>query len=194
MEVEIRSANEATISGYVNVVERRSRVLRRIGAPPFREIVREGTFRKALDKGGTVGLMLNHERRLCDTNSGLELREDNVGLYAKAAVTDAETVQAAKDGKLTGWSFGFRCLKDSWNSEDGVEIRTLDDIDLNEVSILTKTPAYTATSVEVRDDEPMKEQRSFAEEMNIIDRTSAKPQAVDFSLEEAELEILSMKG
>ena len=194
MDVEIRSADCAVISGYVNVVERRSRVLRRVGAPPFREIVKSGTFKKALDKGRTVELMLNHKRKLCDTNSGLELREDNVGLYAKAAVTDAETVQAAKDGKLTGWSFGFRCNKDSWSSEDGVDVRTLDDIELGEVSILTKTPAYTATSIEVRDDEPMTEQRSFAEDVNVLNKTANAPQNYDFSLEEAELEILSMKG
>lgn len=193
MKIEIRSMGEAVISGYVNVVERRSKVLRRVGAPPFREVVREGTFRKALDKGNTVGLMLNHERRLCDTDSGLELREDNVGLYAKATVTDPETVQAAKDGKLTGWSFGFRCLKDSWSSEDGMEVRTLDDIDLSEVSILTKTPAYTATSVEVRDDEPIKEER-FLEDAPKIEKNETRSESYDFSNEENELQILKMKG
>src|SRR5574344_1729047 len=118
MNIEIRSENCAVISGYVNVAERESRAIRRAGAKPFREIVKSGTFKKALDKGGTVKLMLNHNKTLCDTSSGLELREDNVGLYAEATVTDKETVSAAKNGKLTGWSFGFRCIADEW-SEDG---------------------------------------------------------------------------
>ena len=109
MKIEIRSDDCAVISGYVNAVERRSKVLMRPGAPPFREIVKSGTFRKALDRGNPVELKLNHQRTLCDTGSGLELREDNVGLHASAVVTDRETVDAARSGKLTGWSFGFRC-------------------------------------------------------------------------------------
>ncbi len=72
------------------------------GSGAFREIVKPGTFRKALESGGRVELKLNHERTLCDTASGLELREDNVGLYAKAEINDRETVEAARAGRLTG--------------------------------------------------------------------------------------------
>ena len=107
MKIEIRSNDCAVISGYVNAVERRSQVLHRPGAPPFREMVKPGTFRKALEKGNPVVMKLNHERVLCDTSSGLELREDNVGLYASAAVTDKETVQAARDGRLTVGALRF---------------------------------------------------------------------------------------
>ena len=62
-----------------------------------------------------------------------------------------------KNGKLTGWSFGFKCKKDSWN--DTGEIRTLEEIELDEVSILTKTPAYTATSIELRGGDILRECR-----------------------------------
>ena len=157
MNVEIRSADTAVISGYVNAVERESRVLHRVGGMPFKEVVRQGTFAKALQNGNTVQLMLNHERTLCDTNSGLELREDNIGLFAKAVISDKEVISAAKNNKLTGWSFGFKCKKDSWN--DTGEIRTLEEIELDEVSILTKTPAYTATSIELRDGDILRECR-----------------------------------
>lgn len=157
MNIEIRSAESAVISGYVNAVERESRVLHRVGGMPFREVVRQGTFAKALKNGNAVNLMLNHERTICDTNSGLELREDNIGLFAKAVISDKEVISAAKNGKLTGWSFGFKCKKDSWN--DTGEIRTLEDIELDEVSILTKTPAYTATSIELRDGDILRECR-----------------------------------
>ena len=157
MNIEIRSAESAVISGYVNAVERESRVLHRVGGMPFREVVKQGTFAKALKNGNTVNLMLNHERVICDTNSGLELREDNIGLFAKAVISDKEVISAAKNGKLTGWSFGFKCKKDSWN--DTGEIRTLEDIELDEVSILTKTPAYTATSIELRDGDILRECR-----------------------------------
>lgn len=157
MNIEIRSADTAVISGYVNAVERESRVLHRVGGLPFREVVKQGTFAKALKNGNAVNLMLNHERVICDTNSGLELREDNIGLFAKAVISDKEVISAAKNGKLTGWSFGFKCKKDSWN--DTGEIRTLEEIELDEVSILTKTPAYTATSIELRDGDILRECR-----------------------------------
>ena len=157
LNFEIRSADSAVISGYVNAVERESRVLHRVGGLPFREVVKQGTFAKALKNGNAVNLMLNHERVICDTNSGLELREDNIGLFAKAVISDKEVISAAKNGKLTGWSFGFKCKKDSWN--DTGEIRTLEDIELDEVSILTKTPAYTATSIELRDGDILRECR-----------------------------------
>lgn len=157
LNFEIRNADTAVISGYVNAVERESRVLHRVGGMPFREVVRQGTFAKALKNGNPVQLMLNHERTLCDTNSGLELREDNIGLFAKAVISDKEVISCAKNGKLTGWSFGFKCKKDTWN--DTGEIRTLEEIELDEVSILTKTPAYTATSIELRDGDILRECR-----------------------------------
>ena len=157
LNFEIRSADTAVISGYVNAVERESRVLHRVGGLPFREVVKQGTFAKALKNGNAVNLMLNHERTICDTNSGLELREDNIGLFAKAVISDKEVISCAKNGKLTGWSFGFKCKKDSWN--DTGEIRTLEEIELDEVSILTKTPAYTATSIELRDGDILRECR-----------------------------------
>ena len=128
LNVEIRSKDTAVISGYVNAVERESRTLHRIGGTPFREVVRQGTFKKALQNGNSVELKLNHERTLCDTNSGLELREDNIGLYARAVIVDSEVIAAAQNGKLTGWSFGFKCKKDSWN--DTGEVRTLEEIEL----------------------------------------------------------------
>ena len=189
MKIEIRSSDCAVISGYVNAVERRSRVISRPGAPPFREIVKSGTFRKALEAGGSVELRLDHGRTLCDTASGLELREDNVGLYAQAAVTDAETVRAAREGRLTGWSFGFVCRHDNWKTDEGgLELRELDEIELSEVSVLTKTPAYIATSVEVREDGVMNEKRCTP------DTADVSTKQADLSVCQAELELLFLGG
>lgn len=190
MNIEIRSADTAVISGYVNAVERESRVLRRVGGQPFREIVRQGTFKKALSGGKTVQLMLDHERTICDTKSGLELREDNIGLFAKAVISDKEVISAAKSGKLTGWSFGFRCMKDSWN--DTGELRTLEEIELDEVSILTKTPAYTATSIELRDGDILRECR-FESELT-VEKPAESVTDSRFEMQKKKFEILKMKG
>ena len=190
MNIEIRSVDTAVISGYVNAVERESRVLRRVGGQPFREIVRQGTFKKALSGGKTVQLMLDHERTICDTKSGLELREDNIGLFAKAVISDKEVISAAKSGKLTGWSFGFRCMKDSWN--DTGELRTLEEIELDEVSILTKTPAYTATSIELRDGDILRECR-FESELTVEKTAESVPDS-RLEMQKKKFEILKMKG
>ena len=190
MNVEIRSADSAVISGYVNAVERESRVLHRVGGMPFREIVRQGTFAKALKNGNAVQLMLNHERTICDTNSGLELREDNIGLFAKAVISDREVISAAKNGKLTGWSFGFKCKKDSWN--DTGEIRTLEEIELDEVSILTKTPAYTATSIELRDGDILRECR-FESDIT-VENPAESVENSRFEQQKKYSEFLKMKG
>lgn len=191
MNIEIRSADTAVISGYVNAVERESRVIRRVGGQPFREIVRQGTFKKALSGGKTVRLMLDHERTICDTKSGLELREDNIGLFAKAVISDKEVISAAKSGKLTGWSFGFWCMKDSWN--DTGELRTLEEIELDEVSILTnKTPAYTATSIELRDGDILRECR-FESELTVEKPAESVPDS-RFEMQKKKFEILKMKG
>lgn len=190
MNVEIRTKDKAVISGYVNAVERESRVLHRVGGMPFREVVKQGTFAKALKNGNTVNLMLNHERTLCDTKTGLELREDNIGLFAKAVISDKEVISAAEKGQLTGWSFGFRCKKDSWN--DTGEIRTLEDIELDEVSILTKTPAYTATSIELRDGDILRECR-FESDIT-VEKPVETAENFRFELQKKKFELLKLKG
>ena len=63
MNIEIRAKDKAVISGYVNAVERESRVLHRVGGLPFREIVRQGTFKKALETGKPVSLISDQEYR-----------------------------------------------------------------------------------------------------------------------------------
>lgn len=166
MKVEIRG-NSVHIEGYVNAVERDSRQL---PSPrgKFVEKVRSKTFQKALERNPSVDLLFNHneQRKLGNTTDGtLNLHEDEIGLRASAIISDPEVVQKAKDKRLTGWSFGFTKIKDSWSDgEDGIQRRTLEDIRLLEVSILDVTPAYIATSVEVRDDEQeLIEHRQFGE-------------------------------
>ena len=190
LNIEIRGSDSAVISGYVNAVERKSKVLCYPDRPPFREIVRAGTFKKALERADCVELRLDHTRTLCDTRSGLELHEDNIGLHATVTVTDRETVEAAKNGQLTGWSFGFCCLHENVQpDEGGIELRELDDIELSEVSILSKkTPAYIATSVEVRDDGKPVENR------HTEGKVSVKYTGSELEIAEAEIEILSFGG
>lgn len=151
MVVEIRADKSSmTVSGYVNVVGRDSRELRDASGA-FVEQIAPGTFAKALKSGNPVELRFNHKTTLDDTNGSLVLREDNVGLKAECVVTDADVIASAEAGELRGWSFGFICNSDTWETrDDGKRHRTVTDLELREVSILNKTPAYIATSIETR--------------------------------------------
>lgn len=156
MRMEVRD-NKIIIDGYVNAVERTSKVLYDTRGQ-FIEKIRSGVFQRALEKTDNVKVLLDHEydRELADTKSGkAKLYEDNIGLRAIVEIDDAEVIKKAKEKKLRGWSFGFLCNKeDRKTNEDGIEERTVRDIDLLEVSIIDdrKYPAYIGTSIEVRDD------------------------------------------
>ena len=153
MQVEIRADKKAvTLRGYVNVVGRDSKTLHDKTGPYIEQIV-PGTFAKALKSGAPVELRFNHKKMIGSTDSGtLELREDQIGLYGSAVVTDPDVIAAAEKKELRGWSFGFVKQSDSWKTdENGTRRRYVDTLELREVSVLDKAPAYIATSIETRD-------------------------------------------
>ena len=195
MRVEIRAENTALITGYVNVAGRESRVLRDASGP-FGEIVQPGTFGRALEKN-PVGLMFNHVRSLGSTDDVLELKEDNIGLYARALVHDSTIVEKAKAGQLSGWSFSFYTNKDEWKTrDDGMRLRKLEDIDLAEVSILDVTPAYIATSIEMRgEQESLKEFRNVGEPVEVTQeqRDDPNPEPPPANPNEPEVNMADLK-
>lgn len=195
MKVEIRN-NEAIIEGYVNVVERESRMLHDTQGN-FIEVVRAGTFEKALGRGDNVNFKYNHKQILGDTvHKDIELREDNIGLYAKSRVTDPVIIEKAEKKELRGWSFGFVCLDNKWDvPNDGIRRRYLTDMELREVSILDKTPAYIATSIELRDnEEQLIEFRSAEEEIEIVESREKAKEEPSFFNEDKELELIKIRG
>ena len=157
MKIIIRS-DHVHIEGYVNAVERLSKpITERLGT--FRERVKAGTFRKALNRAEDIRILSNHDmaRDLGGIKDGnLKLEEDAIGLRASTDIYDAEVIKDAKAGNLVGWSFGFYPLESRDTSEDGMPIKELIDIDLREVSLLNRkhVPAYDGTLVMVRDNEP----------------------------------------
>lgn len=161
MKMEIRK-NSVVLDGYVNVVARDSRILPSIKGN-FIEQMMPTVFRRALEKTKNVDLLFNHkdERKLGSTKEGnLKLYEDSIGLRAVATVTDPEVIEKAKSNELRGWSFGFITNEDKWEATGDIQRRYVSDIDLLEVSILSVTPAYIATSIEARgDEEVIKENR-----------------------------------
>ena len=159
MKISIR-ADSVVIEGYVNAIERNSKpLISRIGR--FIERICKGAFSRALQKNDDVHVLMNHDwnRDLGSTKQGnLELKEDSIGLHARVETSDPDTVRDAKEGNLVGWSFGFTDTLDgverSTDSETGLPLRLVRDLDLYEVSILNreKSPAYEGTLIMARED------------------------------------------
>lgn len=155
MKINVRE-DSVEIEGYVNAIERNSKpLMSRIGQ--FVERICKGAFKKALKRNDDVHILLNHDwnRDLGSTKKGnLELEEDNIGLKARATITDADVIQKAKRGDLVGWSFGFTDRDVENTIEHGMPTRAVKDLNLFEVSILdrTKTPAYDGTLIATREE------------------------------------------
>lgn len=153
MKINIRE-DKVEIEGYVNAIERNSKpLMSRIGR--FIERICKGAFKKAIKRNDDIHLLLNHDwdRDLGSTKQGnLELEEDNIGLHARATITDPDVVQKARKGDLVGWSFGFQDRDVENSTEQGMPLRSVKDLDLFEVSILdrSRSPAYEGTLVTAR--------------------------------------------
>jgi len=86
-----------------------------------------------------------------------EMHEDDHGLYMKGRLFDVDTDRvkatyaAMREGELDGLSIGFRTRKSKMDEETG--IRTLTDVQLFEVSLVTFPANDPARVTEVRSDE-----------------------------------------
>ena len=195
MKVNIR-ADKVEIEGYVNAIERDSKPLwSRVGQ--FIERICKGAFKKALKRNDDVHILLNHDwsRDLGSTKQGnLELEEDNIGLKARAIITDPEVVKKARAGELVGWSFGFSD-RDVINSiRDGMPHRAVKDLDLAEVSILDKrkSPAYEGTLITARAEEDVLHFRGedFIDEVEVKeDQPEEQPETVEEATTEVVVEV-----
>lgn len=203
MEIRRIDDNTVHIEGYVNAVCRDSKEIRAFGKT-FVEQVRPRVFEKALKRNSDVKLLYNHIENRClgSTKNGVQLYEDAIGLHISADISDNEVRMDADKGKLKGFSFGFNKLKDDWEQmSDGKERRYLEDIKLNEISLLSMTPAYNGTIVETRSDSEeseILELRFIEDNQNEIEEIREKETKIDMSsVYETELFItknLRMRG
>jgi hypothetical protein len=148
-EVELR-AKGRTLHGYAAVFDIETDI-----SGAYREIIRAGAFRRSLASGRDILGLVNHDPAavLARTRSGsLKLSEDLRGLAFELAVPDTsagrDVLELAQRGDLGGMSFAFSVPDkgDEWRGKN----RTLVDIDLFEVSVITSFAAYAATEVNVR--------------------------------------------
>lgn len=163
MDFEIRADGVLHIEGYVNAVERDSRIVMCPECGKCVEQIAAGAFGNALRAAKNVDMLLNHDkgRKIGSTSEGtLTLTEDSIGLRASADITDEEVVEKARNGLLRGWSFGFKATDTEIEQRSqGVPRRHVKALSISEVSLIDDRyrPCYAGTYIELRADEGAEE-------------------------------------
>jgi HK97 family phage prohead protease len=124
----------------------------------FREIIAPEAVDRTLKDGADVRALVDHnpEKVIGRTRSGtLELRKDRKGLHTVIEPDPgisyaSDIMRAVARGDVSGMSFRFRVPAGgaSWDDDAEGPIRTVHDMRISEVSIVT-FPAYEATDVQV---------------------------------------------
>ena len=122
---------------------------------PFIERIAPGATTRSLKSRNEVKAFVNHDTNLVigSTRAGtLRMTEDSKGLLAQIDLPDTSYARdlsvSIQRGDVSGMSFGFSVVKDSW-SEDYSQ-RTIEELRLHEVSVVTGFPAYRQTTAAVR--------------------------------------------
>jgi HK97 family phage prohead protease len=151
-DMEIRAVGDKmTFKGYAAVFDSDSEPL------PFIERIQRGAFARTLKSRNNIRMYVNHNdsQLLASTRSGtLRLQEDSKGLLAEADLpmtTDGRNMSILLEQRIVdSMSFGFSVPRggDTWSADGGR--RTLTEVRLHEVSVVTGQPAYAATTASVR--------------------------------------------
>lgn len=151
----------------------------------FRERIAPTAFDRALGGGADVLALWQHDAAmpLARTRTGsLRLWKDDTGLRFEmapemATVWGASAVAAVRSGLVDAMSFGFRVSAagmSEMRGADDVYERTLHDVDLREISLVT-FPAYPGTAAMVRSETEGDEQPNADEDEHVIDGDGQEP-------------------
>lgn len=148
---EIRADSDGVkVSGYAAVFDQAADI-----GGYFKEVIARGAFKEAIGRDDVVFLINHDGLPLARTRSGtLTLKEDDKGLRIDT-VLDAEDPDVKsitgkmKRGDLDKMSFAFRATKQEWDETTDPPTRTITEVELFDVSIVT-SPAYDGTSIALR--------------------------------------------
>ncbi|PHM51773.1 HK97 family phage prohead protease [Xenorhabdus sp. KK7.4] len=145
------SASDKKLTGYVIKWNSRSQVL----WDEFVEQFSPNAFSASLVASADVRALYEHDHMnlLGRTTSGtLQLSEDTTGLRFELTPPDTQlgrdVLALVERGDISGMSFGFRAVKDQWNTSQTPYIRTVLEAELREITI-TSLPAYPESGVEI---------------------------------------------
>ncbi len=139
------------LTGYVIKWNSRSHVL----WDEFVEQFAPNAFNVSLAAETDIRALYEHDpiNLLGRTTSGtLRLSEDATGLRFELTPPDTQlghdVLTLVERGDIQGMSFGFRAIKDQWDTGQTPYIRTVLEAELREITI-TSLPAYPESGVEI---------------------------------------------
>lgn len=137
------------ISGYAAVFNSKT-----IIGDWFEEIISPGAFSKTI-ASGDVRALFNHDwgNVLGRTKSGtLKLEEDDRGLKFEVDLPNTSVARDLKEsmqrGDINQCSFGFYPTEETWDYSNEPALRTINEVELFEVSVVS-LPAYDDTEVSI---------------------------------------------
>lgn len=159
--VEVRAAqNGRTIGGYAAVFNSTADI-----GDSFRELIAPGAFAGALT--ADVRALIDHDsgRVIGRTTAGtLRLKEDDTGLAVEIDLPDTtdgrDLAVLMERGDISGMSFGFIVTKQTWDETGEIPTRTIEAVDLREVSVVA-FPAYDDTSIALRSLDAIRATKNF---------------------------------
>lgn len=163
LPVERRASDDgkSTVGGYAAVFGE----VTSIGGY-FDEVLARGAFTKTLQTADVLAYFDHDRGRILgrSTSGTLRLTEDAKGLAVEIDLPDTSDGRDVRTlierGDIRGMSFGFRVTREEWDETGATPKRTIHEVELREVSIVSE-PAYDGTSIAMRSlDEARKERRS----------------------------------
>jgi HK97 family phage prohead protease len=150
--IELRAAEDGdgmTFVGYAARYDSPSLPL------PFVERIAPGAFTRTLRSRNDIRMYVNHDDRMVLGSTRaktLRIEDRTEGLFVEADIPQTsygrDLSVLIQRGDVRTMSFGFSTVKDAWN-DAGTE-RTLKEVRLHEVSVVTGVAAYPQTSAGVR--------------------------------------------
>ena len=144
-----RDATESesnVISGYAAVFNSKTNI-----CDFFDEVIAPGAFARAISENNDIRALFNHnwDNVLGRTKNGtLHLEEDDRGLKFEVELPNTtiarDLVESMKRGDINQCSFGFIPTKEEWDYNVEPALRTIQEVELFEISVVS-IPAYDDT-------------------------------------------------
>jgi HK97 family phage prohead protease len=150
LRIETRGLSKV-IRGYAIMFDRMSENL-----GGFREIIKPEAMDRTLREGIDLRALVDHDtaKPIGRLSAGtLRVQKDQRGLLIEVDPPDTsyahDIVESIRRRDVTGMSFGFRTIGEDWNDKTDPPTRSVTDMVVREVSIVT-FPAYPSTEVALR--------------------------------------------
>lgn len=145
---DVTGDESVLISGYAAVFNSKTSI-----GSYFEEVIAPGAFSQAISENGDIRALFNHDWNnvLGRTRSGtLRLEEDERGLKFEVELPNTtvarDLAESMRRGDINQCSFGFFPTEETWDYSVDPAMRTINEVELFEISVVS-IPAYEDTEV-----------------------------------------------